>query len=177
MSRARSVPAFMVEKSPPWMNGTASAKARNERVGNPGRWVSALRPPEFTASSSSGKSSGQITFAGWRRVRSTERRASCSDLVGEAVAHRPMARLAVAVRPGALERVTGLGEEDVVERGLVELQVLDLEPLGVERAHDLGKVVPRSRRAERRRRRVPATSSPKRARIAAPARGRRRRPG
>jgi hypothetical protein len=39
MSRARSVPAFIVEKSAPWMNGTARAKARNESVGKPGRWV------------------------------------------------------------------------------------------------------------------------------------------
>jgi hypothetical protein len=36
-SRAISVPAFIVENSAPWMNGTASAKARNESVGKPGK--------------------------------------------------------------------------------------------------------------------------------------------
>src|SRR5438046_2467945 len=36
MSRARSVPAFMVAKSAPWMNGTASANATNEVVGEVG---------------------------------------------------------------------------------------------------------------------------------------------
>src|SRR3989440_640465 len=76
MSRARSVPAFIVAKSAPWMNGTASAKATNEFVGKPGRFVSALSPPELTASRSIGKSSGATTFAGWRTVRTIERRAS-----------------------------------------------------------------------------------------------------
>ena len=64
MSRARSVPAFIVANSAPWMNGTASAKATNEVVGKPGSWVSALSPPALTASSSIGNSSGEITFAG-----------------------------------------------------------------------------------------------------------------
>ena len=64
MSRARSVPAFIVANRAPWMNGTASAKATNELVGKPGSRVSALRPPELTASSSSGKTSGATTFAG-----------------------------------------------------------------------------------------------------------------
>ena len=66
----------MVANSAPWMNGTASAKATKELVGKPGRRVSASRPPELTASSISGKSSGAMTFAGWRIVRTTERRAS-----------------------------------------------------------------------------------------------------
>ena len=67
---------FIVANSAPWMNGTASAKATNEFVGKPGRCVSALSPPELTASSSIGKTSGAITFAGWRTVRTTERRPS-----------------------------------------------------------------------------------------------------
>ena len=58
------------------MNGTASAKATNELVGKPGSRVSAFKPPELTASSSIGNSSGATTFAGWRTVRTTERRAS-----------------------------------------------------------------------------------------------------
>ena len=60
MSRARSVPAFIVENSAPWMNGTASAKARNESVGNPGSSVDALRPPALTSISATGKTSGGI---------------------------------------------------------------------------------------------------------------------
>src|SRR5205823_6498679 len=56
-----------------WMNGTASAKATKELVGKPGRRVSAFRPPELTASNSNGKTSGEITFAGCRTVRTTER--------------------------------------------------------------------------------------------------------
>src|SRR6266566_6318017 len=88
MSRARSVPAFIVAKRAPWMNGTASAKATKELVGKPGRCVSAFRPPELTASSSNGKTSGEITFAGCRTVRTTERRASrktwsASTLIGQ----------------------------------------------------------------------------------------------
>ncbi len=76
MSRARSVPVFMVAKSAPWMNGTARMKARIDRVGKPGRSVSALRPAELTASSSSGKTIGAMMFAGWRSVRTTDRRAT-----------------------------------------------------------------------------------------------------
>ena len=37
MSRARSVPAFIVAKSAPWRNGTASANATKRLVGKP--WI------------------------------------------------------------------------------------------------------------------------------------------
>src|SRR5207247_9188585 len=40
----------------------------------------------------------------------------------------------------ALQRAAGLGEEDVVERGRVELQVLDVDALRVERPNDLGEL-------------------------------------
>ena len=43
MSRARSVPALIAANSAPWMNGTASAKARYESVGKPGICVAALQ--------------------------------------------------------------------------------------------------------------------------------------
>ena len=76
MSRAKSVPVFIVAKSAPWMNGTARMKATIEPVGNPGMCVSALSPAELTASSISGKTTGAMMFAGWRTVRTTERRAS-----------------------------------------------------------------------------------------------------
>ena len=76
MSRARSVPAFIVAKSAPCMNGTASANATKRSVGKPGISVAGWRPPEFTASRPSGKITGATTFAGWRDWRTTERRAS-----------------------------------------------------------------------------------------------------
>ena len=75
MSRARSVPAFIVANSAPCMKGIASAKATNRFVGKPGIDVAAWRPPEFTASSASGKMIGAMTFAGWRYWRTTDRRA------------------------------------------------------------------------------------------------------
>ncbi len=75
MSRARSVPAFIVAKSAPWMNGKARKKARNESDGKPGSCVAALRPAEVTASRAIGKTNGKTTFAGWRTVRMTDRRA------------------------------------------------------------------------------------------------------
>jgi hypothetical protein len=63
-SRARSVPAFIVEKSAPWMKGTANAKARNDVVGKPARSVDERRPPAFTAMSAIGKMRGAMTLAG-----------------------------------------------------------------------------------------------------------------
>ena len=58
MSRARSVPAFMVANRAPCMKQTASAKGRNLWEGKPGKWVEAWRPAEFTASRAIGKISG-----------------------------------------------------------------------------------------------------------------------
>ena len=75
MSRARSVPAFMVANSAPCMNGTAKAKATKRSVGKPGIVVAGCNPPEFTASSPSGKITGATTFAGCRAWRMIERRA------------------------------------------------------------------------------------------------------
>ena len=40
---------------------------------------------------------------------------------------------------GALERAAGLRQEDVVQRRLVQLELFDLDPLGVERADDVGE--------------------------------------
>ena len=121
MSRARSVPAFIVANSAPWMNGTASANARKESVGKPGSCSAESRPPALTASSISGKRSGATTFAGWRSVRTTERRASWAVCAAAAIATAETgSRLAAPPRCRALERAAGLGEEDVVERRLVE---------------------------------------------------------
>ena len=112
-------------------------RARTPRTswsGSPGSWVSAFRPPELTASRSIGKTSGTMTLAGWRDVRTTERRASSRPgraNAGHVAVHRQPAvdaRLLFVVA-GALERAAGLGEEHVVERWLVKLEVLDLDPL------------------------------------------------
>ena len=75
MSRARSVPAFIVANSAPWTNGTATAKARNESVGKPGSTVEGLRPAAFTATSRVGKMSGGMNEAGCLAVRTMLRRA------------------------------------------------------------------------------------------------------
>ena len=75
MSRARSVPAFIVAKSAPWMNGKARKKARNESDGKPGSFVAECSPADVTASRAVGKTNGKMMFAGWRAVRRIERRA------------------------------------------------------------------------------------------------------
>ena len=51
-------------------------KGQIESVRNPGSFVADWRPVEFTARRRSGKTSGKTTFAGWRAVRTTDRRAS-----------------------------------------------------------------------------------------------------
>jgi hypothetical protein len=49
--------------------------ARNESVGNPGRSVDDCNPAEYKSISATGKMSGGIALAGWRAVRTSERRA------------------------------------------------------------------------------------------------------
>jgi len=46
------------------MNGTASANARKDVVGKPGRRVDTWSPAEFTAISATGKMRGGMTLAG-----------------------------------------------------------------------------------------------------------------
>ena len=138
MSRARSVPAFIVEKSAPWMKGTASAKATNESVGKPGSFVDAWSPPELTSSSSIGNSRGKMTAAGWRLVRTTERSASaptCSAtvLTSSVSGRRP------DVVACALERAARLGQEDVVERRRLDLEAREREARVVDGADDRGQ--------------------------------------
>src|SRR5437763_1311298 len=111
MSRARSVPAFIVAKSAPWMNGTASANATYECVGKPGRCVTAFSPPELTASSIIGKTSGAIVAAGCRHVRTTERRARGDDV---AVVDDPDA---VGEYVGLVEILRGQEDGDAVLAG------------------------------------------------------------
>ena len=80
-------------------------------------------------------------------MRSTERRASWPTWVRRPPLKRSdrlhfLAAGLAAVRllAGALERAPGLGEEDVVERGLVKLQLLDRDPGRVERPDHVGEL-------------------------------------
>src|SRR5688572_18002025 len=104
------------------MNGTASAKARNDVDGKPGSSVDACRPPELTARSASGKTSGGIALAGCLAVRVTDRLASAPTCVARTLTRGPRRApmrgwTRLASRFGglrlrcALERATGLGEE------------------------------------------------------------------
>ena len=157
MSRARSVPAFMVEKSAPWMNGTASAKARNESVGNPGSIVDAFKPPALTSISATGKISGGIALAGWRAVRRTERSAIAPTWTANALICRDvLSRRLLRLPGGALQRAPGLREEDVVERRRFQLDVVDHDAVGVHRAHDVGQPEPGARRTREIATRHPA---------------------
>ena len=106
--------------------------------------------------------------AGWRMVRTIERRASSRDWVRRTrwgIKLRPLRdELALAgglfglgpAGSGAFQRAAGLGEEDVVEAGGVELEVGDPDPIGVEGANDvrqlLGAVFEPDRGAVRRAR-------------------------
>src|SRR5262245_32743907 len=166
MSRANSTFALIVASSAPCTNGTASAKARNESVGKPGRRVAALNPPALTASRSIGKTSGKMTFAGCRAVRITARRPSVATC-GRATAvtacsgaRRPSRayglgcglglRLGVLLRfARALEMAARLREEDVVERRLVDLELGQHDALGVERTDDLGEIAVRGAQLHR----------------------------
>src|SRR3954447_3340883 len=140
-SRARSVPAVAAANSAPCMNANGRKKSRKCFVGKPGRCVAERSPLEFTAISISGNVSGAITDAGWRMVRTTDRRAISPICLSRrnftARSRRHGLRLLLA---GALERAARLGEEDVVERGRVQLDVLQAQSLGVERAHHVGQV-------------------------------------
>src|SRR5437879_9293234 len=130
MSRANSTLALMVAISAPWTNGTASANARNELVGNPGSRVSAFSPPAFTASRSIGKTSGKTTFAGCRAVRTTARlpRAAVWTRAVALIGRSTSSGLAflldvLLITAGTLEVPSRLCEEDVVQRRLVDLKL------------------------------------------------------
>src|SRR5687767_13511141 len=109
----------MVANSAPWMKGTASAKARKDSAGKPGNCSAESRPPALTASSINGNRSGATTFAGCRSVRTIDRLASWAVCVAVPISLR-RDRLGLLLLRRALERTPRLGEEDVVERRLVE---------------------------------------------------------
>src|SRR3712207_2291100 len=85
-----------------------------------------------------GKSRAETTTAGWRAVRSTERRASAATWVRS---DEPILGL-LCLLARTLERPPRLLQEHVVQRRLVEPQVRDLEVLRVKGAHDAGEVAP-----------------------------------
>src|SRR5579862_9432063 len=94
---------------------------------------------------------GKTSSARWRSVRRTDRRATaqnCSRRPGavarSAATSAPgaVARHVLLVRAcgGALELAAGLGEEDIVERRLVQVQRGDMHAGLVEHAHELGEL-------------------------------------
>ena len=132
MSRARSVPAFIVEKSAPWMNGTASAKARNESVGKPGSSRRRLEAARVEEQQRDGEDERRD------RARRLARGAHDRALREGADLRRQGAHRRRPPRPRrvgcALERAPGLREEDVVEGRRAQLDVVDDDALGVHRA-------------------------------------------
>ena len=136
MSRARSVPAFIVANSAPWMNGTASAKATNEFVGKPGRLRLRLQAAGVDGEQQQREDERRDHVrrlaerahdrAARRAGRPGRRASSQAGSMRQPAARPPFFALVVV---GALERAAGLGEEDVVERRLVQLELLDLEVL------------------------------------------------
>src|SRR5829696_3963948 len=88
-----------------------------------------------------GKSSAEIMTAGWRTVRSTERRASAATWTRSEEPILSLRRLGLGLSfARALQRTSRLLQEHVVQRRLVEPQVGDLKALGVEGAHHVGEV-------------------------------------
>ena len=138
MSRARSVPAFMVENRAPWMNGTASAKARKECVGKPGSCVDALKPAALTDSSAHGEDewrngAGRLSQRPHHGAPG-DRADLCREGAFTSASGRKRGLVLVA---GTFERAARLGEEDIVQGRLLKLQVRDDQTLGVERTDDV----------------------------------------
>src|SRR5919199_2738272 len=85
-----------------------------------------------------GKRRAEMTTAGCRKVRSTERCASAATWVKS---DEPILRLLYPLAR-ALERASRLLQEDVVQGRLVEPEVRDLEVLGIEGSHHVGEAAP-----------------------------------
>ena len=149
MSRARSVPAFIVENSAPWMNGTASANARNESVGKPGSSVEACRPAAFTVMSAIGKTSGGDHARGLACRATTERRA-IAPTCGQAAAHgrRGGSASASSAAPSSVRPVFARNTSS--SDGRLQLEVDDVDAVRIDRAHDVGRARGRPGAARRR---------------------------
>src|SRR5579871_1418466 len=127
--------------------------------------VAGLRAEPLMANRMSGKIIGKTISARWRVVRTTARRATanvCSSspapwvaplsgrgggVSATSTATSPPApaggldrRLGDRAVTGTLELPAGLGQEHVVERGLMELQGLEPQVGAVEESHDLGQL-------------------------------------
>ena len=167
MSRARSVPAFIVANSAPWMNGTARAKARNESVGKPGSSVAALRPPEFTASEQeSGRSAAGRTRPAGAACATTRRRASCRPACERRSSRGPTPRLGLRSSSSAPSSVRPVLARKTSSRSARGAAGARRDPLRVERAHDVGEP-DRRRQAHGERLGRRRAGSPKRSSTAA----------
>src|SRR5688572_11044778 len=99
-------------------------------------------PDALIANRMTGKRNGKISCAGWRTTRRNARRPStetCSNMPGWATPSGA-ALLAVIGLARAFQLAAGLGEEDVVERGLVHLQLGELHSGAVERPDHVGEL-------------------------------------
>ena len=182
MSRARSVPAFIVANSAPWMNGTASAKARKECVGKPGSFVAALQPAGVDGEQQQREDErrDRRSPAGAASARPSAARArttwSATALTRSRRLHRELAawRLAPSSPAPSSERPV-FARKTSSSDGWCSCEVLDLEALGVERADDRRRGRRRRRAAGPRRRSAPSRTARRSAR--APPRRARARPG
>ena len=151
------------------MNGIARANATKRFVGKPGISVAGCRPPEFTASSPSGKIDRRDDIRRLPRLAHDRAAGEVVDLARDD-AHRRAGSASLGLGGGALERPAGLLEEDVVERGRVELEVRGVQAPR-RRAHGRSRRG-RGRSCAQRTATLSGeswTSSPKRRRISASA--------
>ena len=91
--------------------------------------------------SATGKTSGGMTLAGWRDVRTIERRA-IAPTRGRLLTADPLLLLRLGLLRRALEGAPRLGEEDVVEGRRAKLEIGDVHAVLVDRAHDVGEPEP-----------------------------------
>src|SRR5919109_3172151 len=127
MSRPSSIAELIAVKSEPCTKGIASMKSTKESAGKPFSAEARLRPLAITARKTSGNASAKKSWPGCRTERMNARTARwpiCAATITRGSRPHPRAlRLGVLVAR-ALEPVPGLGEEHVVQRRGVELEVL-----------------------------------------------------
>ena len=117
------------------MNGTASANATNESVGKPGRLGRRLEPArvhEQEQHREDQREDDRRGLAARAHDRATRDRA---DLRGDG-AHAAVSAASCSSSPAPSSERPGLGEEDVVERWRLDLEVGEREARVVDRADD-----------------------------------------
>ena len=135
MSRARSVPAFIVEKRAPWMNGHGEREGE-ERVGREPRQLRRrLEAARVEEQERDGEDERRDRARGLARGAHDRALRESTDLRRQG-AHR--AGCPVLPGGGALERAPGLREEDVVERRGPQLDVVDDDAVRVHGADHVG---------------------------------------